>query len=238
MIKYASNALLATAISFSNELANLCAAISGIDAVDVMEGLHASAYLTAIAPDGRRTKAPITSFLLPGCGFGGSCLPKDVKALITHGADHGAAMSLLRAVIAVNETQRTEVVRILERNFPRLDGLRVAVLGLAFKPDTDDVRESPAFPIIRALLSRNTVVRAWDPVAIPEAKKVLGETVAYARSLRDCVEHADAVVLVTRWKEFDALPALLNESRSPPLLVDGRRQFDRGSVARYTGIGV
>jgi UDPglucose 6-dehydrogenase/GDP-mannose 6-dehydrogenase len=238
MIKYASNAFLATAISFSNELANLCAALGQVDAVDVMEGLHASSYFTIPGPDGSRVEAPITSFLLPGCGFGGSCLPKDVSALAAHGEAAGVPMPLLRSVVAVNEGQPGQVLRQLEKQFPSLAGLRVGVLGLAFKPDTDDVRESPAFPVIRLLLERQATVKAYDPVAIPHAREVLGEAITYADSLEACLADVEAAVLLTRWKQFEAVPALLRGMKSPPLLVDGRRQLDRRAIPRYAGIGI
>jgi len=237
MIKYASNAMLATAISFSNELGNLCAALGDVDVVDVMEGLHLAEYLTVKGADGTRRKAPIASFFLAGCGFGGSCLPKDVKALAAHGASVGAPMPLLETVIAVNRGQPAQIVRILEEELGALQGKRVGVLGLAFKPDTDDVRESPAFPIVRLLQERGVAVKAYDPVAAGEARKVLGDSVAYAGSMAECVADVDAVVLVTRWKEFEGLPALLGAMPRPPLLVDGRRQLDPRSVPRYAGIG-
>jgi len=237
-IKYASNALLATAISFSNEIANLCAALGDVDVVDVMEGVHASSYLTVGGAGEKRLRAPITSFYQAGCGFGGSCLPKDVKALVAHGEGLGMPMPLLRSVLAVNEAQPAQILRILERHFPALAGLRVGVLGLAFKPDTDDVRESPAIPVVRLLLSRNVSVKAYDPVAIPQARKVLGDGVACAPTLSECVSDADAIVLLTRWKEFESLPAMLGRLKSPPLLLDGRRQLDKRSVARYSGIGL
>ena len=238
MIKYVSNALLATAISFSNEIANMCAALGEVDAVEVMRGLHLSNYLSVEGADGARREAPITAFLLPGCGFGGSCLPKDVSALAAHGETLGAPMRLMHAVMAVNQNQPGQLLAQLEKHFPALEGLRVAVLGLAFKPDTDDVRESPAFPVIRLLLERQARVKAFDPVAMPAAREILGDTVAYATSLESCLSDADAVLLVTRWKQFDAVPTLLAAMESPPLLVDGRRQLDRWDVARYAAIGL
>lgn len=238
MIKYASNALLATAISFSNEIANICAALGDVDVVEVMEGVHASSYLTVTSTEEKRVRAPITSFLQAGCGFGGSCLPKDVKALIAHGEDVGSTMPLLRAVIAVNEAQPRQILRTLEKHFPSLSGLSVAVLGLSFKPDTSDVRESPAFPVIRLLREGNASVKAYDPVAMDEARKVLGNTVAFAESLEECLEGVDAVVLLTRWKQFEAVPGILSALKSPPLLLDGRRQLDKREVARYAGIGL
>ena len=238
MIKYASNALLATAISFSNELANLCAALGQVDAVDVMRGLHASNYLGVTAADGTRLEAPITSFLLPGCGFGGSCLPKDVIALAAHGEAAGVPMPLLRAVTAVNQSQPLELLRQVERHVPDLAGVRVGVLGLAFKPDTDDVRESPAFPIIQLLLERSATVIAYDPVAMPRAREILGDAIGYADSLEACLAGVDVVLLLTRWTQFDAVPVLLRRRASPPLLVDGRRQLDKRDVPRYAGIGL
>lgn len=238
MIKYASNALLATAISFSNEVANLCAALGGVDAVEVMRGLHVSSYLSLPGADGARLEAPITSFLLPGCGFGGSCLPKDVSALAAHGEAAGMPMPLMRAVLAVNRGQPAQLIRRLEAHLPSLEGRRVAVLGLAFKPDTDDVRESPAFPVIDLLLERGARVTAYDPVAMPAARRVLGDRIAYASSLEGCLAGVDAVLLVTRWKEFEAVPGLLRDMATPPLLVDGRRQLSGRDVPRYAAIGL
>jgi UDPglucose 6-dehydrogenase len=239
MVKYASNALLATAISFSNEIANLCAQLGEVDVVDVMEGVHASSYLSVTFPDGKRGKAPLTSFLGAGCGFGGSCLPKDVKALVAQGEGAGAPMPLLRAVLTVNEAQPAQVLRLLEKHFRGgVLGLRVGVLGLAFKPDTDDVRESPAIPVIRLLLAKSASVKAYDPVAVPEARKVLGTGVTYVDTLEACVQKVDAVVLLTRWKQFESVPAMLAAQETPPLLLDGRRQLDKQAVPRYAGIGL
>jgi UDPglucose 6-dehydrogenase/GDP-mannose 6-dehydrogenase len=238
MIKYASNALLATAISFANEIANLCAAVGGVDALEVMEGVHASSYLTVVAPDGTRLRAPLASFLLAGCGFGGSCLPKDVKALVAQGETLGLPMPLLRAVLEVNAGRPGEVVQILERELGPLAGRRVGVLGLAFKPDTDDVRESPAIPVIQALLARGARVKAYDPVAIPTARKLLGDAVAYAGSLDECLCDVDAAVLITRWRQFEDVPARVAAMARPPLVLDGRRQLDKHAVPRYAGIGL
>ena len=237
MVKYASNALLATAISFANEIGDLCAALGEVDVVDVMEGVHASSYLT-VTGGGERVRAPITSFLQAGCGFGGSCLPKDVKALVAHGAQAGVPMPLLSSVLTVNQARPREVLRILERHFRRLEGVRVGVLGLAFKPDTDDVRESPAIPIIDLLLSTRASVKAYDPVAIPAARRVLGSAVAYAGSLDECLDGMEAVVLLTRWKEFESVPAILGGRTPSPLLLDGRRQLDKRAVPRYAGVGL
>lgn len=239
MIKYTSNALLATMISFSNEVGNLCAALGGVDVVDVMRGVHASRYLTATLPDGRRVAPGIVSFLAAGCGFGGSCLPKDVKALIAHGEKAGTPMGLLRAVIEVNARQPERVLDLLHRHFPSLAGVPVAVLGLAFRPDTDDMRESPALPIIERLLAEGARVCAYDPAAMPEARRILGpDRIRLCPTLDDAVADAEAVVLVTRWDQFRDLPRLLQGRERPPLVVDGRRLLDRHALDRYEGIGL
>jgi UDPglucose 6-dehydrogenase/GDP-mannose 6-dehydrogenase len=236
LIKYASNALLANLISFSNEIANLGAEIGNIDAVDVMRGVHMSQYFRGRNAEGL---PPIVSFLQAGCGFGGSCLPKDVKALIAHGEAGGRAMPLLEAVIRVNEEQPKRVVALLEKHWTSLQGLNVAVLGLSFKPGTNDVRESPAFPIMRELLRRGAVLKAYDPVAMDEARKVFSAPgVSYSESLDSALAEVDAVVVVTPWKEFREVPALLRRRDPQPVLVDGRRAFDKNSLARYEGIGL
>lgn len=232
LIKYTSNALLANLISFSNEIANLGSAIGSIDSVEVMRGLHLSQYFRNRNAEGL---PPITAFLKAGCGFGGSCLPKDVKALIAHGKKAGQPMPLLQAVIEINQKQPEQVVRLLQKHWPKLAGRTVAILGLAFKPGTNDVRESPAFPIMRALLDHGAVLRAYDPVAMPDAQKAFKEPrVTYSDSLKAAISGVDAVVVVTPWKEFAELPGLLDGAT---VLVDGRRAFEKNSVPRYEGIG-
>ena len=239
MIKYASNSLLAAMISFSNEIADLCSAIGGIDALEVMRGVHASAYLTVPSTNGVRLRAPIAAFLEAGCGFGGSCLPKDVSALVAHGRARGVGMGMLAEIMSINRTRPVRVIEHLTRGLGSLQGKQVAVLGLAFKPDTDDVRESPAFPIIRQLLEAGAKVSAHDPIAIAAARRALADDrVRYADALGDAVAGADAVVVVTRWKQFEELPALIAKMPRTPLVFDGRRMLDRDSVPRYDGIGL
>jgi UDPglucose 6-dehydrogenase/GDP-mannose 6-dehydrogenase len=235
MIKYASNAVLATMISFSNEIARLCTAVGGVDAIEVMRGVHQAAYFTTRRGN-ERLKAPITSFLEPGCGFGGSCLPKDVTALIGQGREKGLALGLLQSVLDINKGQPDEVLRLIGRRFASLKDMPVAVLGIAFKPDTDDVRESPAFPIIRRLKAQGARVAAYDPIARPADHEDLAG-VALAPSLREAVADAEVIVLVTRWAEFSQLAGLLKELGRSPLVVDGRRVLDPGSFAHYEGIG-
>ena len=239
MIKYTSNALLATMISFSNELGNLCAALRGVDVVDVMRGLHSSKYLSPVLTNGDRITPPIAAFLWAGCGFGGSCLPKDVKALIAHGEKARMPMRLLDAVIRVNEDQPQQVFSLLKRHFPSFKGIRIAVLGLAFRPDTDDMRESPAIPIITGLLAHEAEIQAYDPVAKQEAAKVFGDSkITLCDSMAEVIRDVQAIVLVTRWEEFRSLPKLLEDLDPQPVVIDGRRMLDKSSIAKYEGIGL
>ena len=216
MIKYTANALLATLISFSNEIANLCATLDGVDVVDVQDGVHLDRRFMPIAADGDRVRPGFISYLEAGCGFGGSCFPKDVKALVARGREAGQPMGLLGGVLEVNANQWMQMVQRLEAHYPDLEGVRVAVLGLAFKPETDDVRESPALPIVKYLRERSADVRAFDPVASREADRALGDLgVTYADSMEAAIRDADAVLLVTRWDQFQALPTLLNGRENP-----------------------
>lgn len=235
MIKYASNTLLSTLISYSNEIAALSARIEGVDVADVMSGVHSSRYLR-----GEDGPAEIASFVFPGVGYGGSCLPKDTLALAAHGRALGVPMPLLEEVDRVNREQPKEVIRILHRELGSVDGLSLGVLGLAFKPGTDDVRESPAFPIIGLLLDAGADVIAHDPVAIPNARQWLGERpgLRFEEDLRELVAGVDALVLVTSWEDYRRLPDLIDGSVTPPLLVDGRRFLPKSSVPRYAGVGL
>lgn len=239
MIKYTSNSLLATMISFSNEIGNLCATIGGIDVVDVMKSVHLDKRLSPIMPNGERIVPALTSYLEAGCGFGGSCFPKDLKALIAHGKKFGNQTRLLDAVVKINEQQPNKVLLLLRKHFPSLKGLRVAILGLAFKPGTDDMRESPAIPIIRELLAKGAKIKAYDPVAKHEAQKIFGnQGIIYSESLHETLETVEAIVLLTRWEEFANVPELLADFEHQPVFVDGRRMLQKTSIARYEGIGL
>jgi UDPglucose 6-dehydrogenase/GDP-mannose 6-dehydrogenase len=240
MIKYTSNALLATAISFSNEIARFCSDVGGIDCAEVMRGVHLAQYLTPFTPAGR-IRAPIAAFFEAGCGFGGSCLPKDVKALIARGARAGSDMKLLREVIEINEGQPWHMLALLRKGLGRDDlrGVPVAVLGLAFKPETDDLRESPAFPLIDLLLAEGAEVVVYDPVALEGARKRLADRkVAYASSLEEALLRSTALALVTSWSEFAEIPALLEKLDREPVVVDGRRMLDKRKIKHYFGIGL
>jgi UDPglucose 6-dehydrogenase/GDP-mannose 6-dehydrogenase len=235
MIKYASNTLLATMISLSNEMASLAAGIGDIDITAVMDGVHLSRYLTNEAGE----TAELASFLYPGCGYGGSCLPKDTKALVSQGAEVGVPMRVLAAVDQVNDAQPDKMLNILRKHFPALTGIRVGVLGLAFRPGTDDMRESPSISIVNKLLDAGVEVRAYDPIAVENARTVFaGLNVKLCEEMPEAVQDVDAVMLVTRWDEFRDIADLIAKQPTPPLLIDGRRMIAPGSVANYDGIGI
>jgi UDPglucose 6-dehydrogenase/GDP-mannose 6-dehydrogenase len=239
MIKYASNAMLATQISFANEIGNLCSALGGVDIVDVMKGVHLSNYLRPTARDGSRIQAPVSSFLEAGCGFGGSCLPKDVKALIAHGEKAGLPMPLLSAVVETNLRQPGEVIRLLKKHMTSLKDVRVAILGLSFKPDTDDIRESPAIPILKELLSQGAILKAHDPVANHEVRELFPpHQLTLCETLEEAITGVDAVVLVTRWGQFEEVPEMLARVNPQAIFVDGRRMLEKHRFAHYEGIGL
>jgi UDPglucose 6-dehydrogenase len=214
MTKYAANAMLATRISFMNDIANLCEAL-GADINMVRRGIGTDSRI------GR-------SFLYAGCGYGGSCFPKDVKALIKTAKDNGHPMRILQAVEEVNEEQKKILIRKLSEHFNGdLKGRRIALWGLAFKPETDDMREAPALVIIEELLKAGCTVIAYDPVAMNESKRRIGDSIEYAEDIYKAVEGVDALLLVTEWKEF-RLPAWtdIKAKMHTPLIIDGRNIYD------------
>jgi len=229
MTKYAANAMLATRISFMNQIARLCEAV-GADVTLVRKGIGVD---RRIGP----------AFLFPGPGYGGSCFPKDVQALIRTGEDRGVALGILKAVEEANEQQKRVLFEKLERHLDgKMRGAVVAVWGLAFKAETDDVRESPALVLVEALLRAGAKVRVHDPAALEAARRYLGEKVVYAAQAYDAVDGATALVIVTEWLEyrnpdFDRIKRLLTR----PLIVDGRNLYDPDRMARlgftYDSIG-
>jgi len=235
MGKYTANSLLATLISFSNEIADICSRCDEVDAVDVMRTVYLDRRLSPITKSGRLSPG-ILSFLHAGTGFGGSCFPKDLKALAAFGAGRGGDTAILDAVIARNVKQPLELMKLLEAQLGSdLSTRRIAVLGLAFKPGTDDIRESPAIRILRLLLERRAEIVAHDPVAVQNMRELFPD-ISYAGSMESAIENADAILLVTAWPEYQELPALMR-GRSIPL-IDGRRFIARDACENYSGIGI
>lgn len=219
MTKYAANSMLATRISFMNDIANLCERV-GADVNMVRAGIGSDTRI------GRK-------FLYAGCGYGGSCFPKDVKALIKTASDYGYDMKVLHAVEAVNEAQKSVLFDKLAKAYDgNLEGRTVALWGLAFKPETDDMREAPALVLIEKLKAAGCNVRAYDPEAMDECKRRIGEAVYYAQDRYDALLDADALLLVTEWKEF-RVPAwgVMLKTMKTPLIIDGRNLYDREELA-------
>jgi UDPglucose 6-dehydrogenase len=228
MTKYAANAMLATRISFMNEIANLCE-IVGADVDQVRKG---------IGSDGRIGPA----FLFPGPGYGGSCFPKDVKALVRTAGSVGVPLRVLDAVELANDAQKHRLFEKVARALGSVHGKRVAVWGLAFKPNTDDMRDAPALVLIEELLNAGAIVVAHDPVAMHEAKRRVGTSIEYAESSYLAIEGADALVVVTDWNEYRHPDfARIKAALRTPIVVDGRNLYDRRKMKtmgfQYESIG-
>ncbi|WP_288731378.1 UDP-glucose/GDP-mannose dehydrogenase family protein [uncultured Parabacteroides sp.] len=214
MTKYAANAMLATRISFMNDIANLCEII-GADVNMVRKGIGSDNRI------GNR-------FLYAGIGYGGSCFPKDVKALINTAKQNNYPMRILQAVEEVNDEQKSLLFHKLDKHFNGdLKGKRIAIWGLAFKPETDDMREAPSLVLIEKLLAAGCEVYAYDPVAVEESKRRIGDAIHYAKDIYDAVVDADALMLVTEWKEF-RMPSwsAIKKLMATPLVLDGRNIYD------------
>ena len=229
MVKYVSNSILATKVSFINEIANICEKLNGVDVYEVAKGVGLD-----------RRVGPL--FLEAGPGFGGSCFPKDVNAILSFSRELGYEPRILDMVMKVNEEQAVHVVDLVRRSIGGLAGKKIAVLGLSFKPDTDDMREAPSVRIIRKLLAEGAEVVAYDPVAVHNAKKVLKNTVEYASSSSDCLKGADCCVVVTEWGEFKKIkPETLKKMRRRNI-VDSRRIWSAGVMRKngfkYYGVGL
>lgn len=228
MTKYAANAMLATRISFMNEIANLCERV-GANVDLVRKGIGSDAR---IGP----------SFLFPGPGYGGSCFPKDVKALLKTSEEMGAPMRVLRAVEEANDRQKGRLFEKLRGAIGDVRGKRIAIWGLAFKAQTDDMRESPALNLIEALLAAGATIVAHDPAAMHEAERRLGTSIAYAKTNYDALQDADALVVVTDWNEY-RFPdfARIKAALKHPVLLDGRNLYDPAKMAQlgftYRSIG-
>ena len=215
MIKYAANSMLATRISFMNDIANLCELV-GADVNMVRKGMGADNRIGS-------------KFLYPGCGYGGSCFPKDVKALIKTAEKNGYPMKVLKAVEEVNEIQKSILFDKLLKHFGGdLKGKRIALWGLAFKPETDDMREAPALVLIDKILESGAMVKVYDPVAVTECRRRVRDLVEYATGMYDAVLDADALLLVTEWKEF-RVPnwGVVKRTMKEPIVFDGRNIYDK-----------
>lgn len=230
MTKYAANAMLATRISFMNDISNLCDLV-GANVNFVRKGIGADVRIG-------------NKFLYSGCGYGGSCFPKDVKALLKTGEEYGYEMSVIKGVEKVNERQKHLLFDKLKKYFgyDELRGMTVALWGLSFKPETDDMREAPALVLIRDLVDAGCFVRVYDPIAMNECKRRLGDIVYYASDLYDALDNTSALMLVTEWKAF-RLPAwnVVSKVMSHPLILDGRNIYNREELEAmgfvYEGIG-
>lgn len=215
MTKYAANAMLATRISFMNEMANLCERV-GANIDNVRKGIGADVRI------GSR-------FLYAGCGYGGSCFPKDVKALIHTGKENNCRMHVIEAVETVNENQKSVVFEKINNAFgQQLSGKTIAIWGLSFKPETDDMREAPSLVIISRLLDAGAKVKVYDPIAMNEAKRRIGDKVTYCKDMYEAVIDADALAVITEWKQF-RLPSwsIIYKAMRNHLIVDGRNIYDR-----------
>ncbi len=218
MTKYAANAMLATRISFMNDIANLCELV-GADVNMVRSGIGSDSRI------GRK-------FLYPGIGYGGSCFPKDVKALIKTGEQNDYTLRVLQAVEEVNEAQKSVLFEKLLKHFDgNLKGKTIALWGLSFKPETDDMREAPSLVLIEKLLEAGCSIRAYDPVATEECKRKIGDAVYYACDMYDAVLDADALMLVTEWKEF-RLPSwkVIKKTMANTLILDGRNIYEKSEM--------
>ena len=241
MIKYVSNSLLATMISFSNEIGNMCSAVLGVDARLVWKGVHLDRRLTPI--NGQvGGAAGVTAYLCHGLGFGGSCFPKDVAALRSFGRTVGEQTRMLDAVLDINADQPLRMVALLEKEL-NLAGKTVAVLGLAFKPGTDDLRESPALPLVAELRRKGAKVLAHDPIAMPHAKKRPEfRDVVFAEDWAEALRKSDACCLVTAWPEYRNIqPTDFSKLMTRALVIDGRGVFEPAAMAAagvvWRGVG-
>ena len=228
MTKYAANAMLATRISFMNDIANLCERV-GANVDSVRKGIGTDTRIGS-------------KFLYAGCGYGGSCFPKDVKALVHTGLDNDYHMEVIEAVERVNEKQKSIIYDKIIKAVGDVRGKTIAIIGLAFKPETDDMREAPALVVIDKLLKAGASVRVFDPVAMDECKRRIGDAVTYCKNMYDAADGADVFALMTEWRQF-RMPSwnVIKKVMSGNIVVDGRNIYDRSELEElgfiYTRIG-
>lgn len=217
MIKYASNAFLAVKISFANEIGNICKRL-GIDVYDVMKGVGADARISP-------------HFLDAGAGFGGSCFPKDVKALIAKSKELGYEPGILKSVLELNDNQPLRLLELLKKRAGGISGKKITLLGLAFKPDTDDIREAPSLKIIPELLKHGAEIMAYDPAAMNNACAILGDKIKYAATLKEALDFSKYVVIITEWSAFCDEKLYVGK-----VVIDGRKALDKKTSGNYEGI--
>ena len=228
MTKYAANAMLATRISFMNDIANLCERV-GANVDSVRKGIGTDSRIGS-------------KFLYAGCGYGGSCFPKDVKALVHTGLDNDYHMEVIEAVERVNEKQKSIVYDKIVKMVGPVKGKTIAIIGLSFKPETDDMREAPALVVIDKLLADGATIRVFDPIAMDECKRRIGDVVTYCKNLYDAADGADVFALMTEWRQF-RMPSwnVIKKIMAGNIVVDGRNIYDRQELEEngflYTRIG-
>ena len=218
LIKYASNAFLATKISFANSIADLCEKISHADIGIVMNGVGLDKRIS-------------NSFLNAGVGFGGSCLPKDLQTLISFSDQLEQKSSLLKATMEINRLRPKILLKKAKEKLGSIQGKKISILGLAFKPNTDDIRHAPSLPIIKNLLKENAIISVFDPKAMPNMESIFHKSILYAKSVSDCVKNSDCCIILTEWDIFKKLsPQKIVRHMNKPIIIDGRRIFSNSNT--------
>jgi UDPglucose 6-dehydrogenase len=238
LIKYTNNFLLATQISAINEIANFASALGGVDIMEVVNGIHLDKRWNP-AVNGIRSNPEILKYLVPGCGFGGSCFPKDINALKSQGKKIGVEMIVAESIININNKQPYQVIKIIEKEFKKLSEKKILLLGLAFKPETDDVRESPAIKIITDLLKKKAFVTAHDPEATENFKLMfnsIASKINFVKNWKDVIDSNDIIIITTPWDEYQFLK---NFDLKAKLIIDAKSAFSSNSFknAIYRSIG-
>ena len=235
MIKYVNNSFFSTLISFSNEVANISEKIKGVDAFEVMNALMADKRITTKTKD-QKIVPDVVSYLLPGCGFGGSCFPKDVNAIANFASSLGTETPLLDAVLKINQERPIKIVSLAELILENLNGKKISILGLAFKPETDDMRSSPSLEVINLLREKGANLSAYDPKIKHEILGSLGISgITLSKNIDECLKDAELAILLTKWAEFrDITGEYLKKHMAKPLIIDGRGFLDKKQFEEKT----
>jgi UDPglucose 6-dehydrogenase len=235
LIKYTNNAFFSTLISFSNEIANISEKIKEVDAFEVMNALISDKRITSKI-NGQKIIPGLSSYLSPGCGFGGSCFPKDVKAIASFSSSVGVKTPILDSVLSTNRDRPNKIISIIDSILPNLDGLKITILGVSFKPDTDDIRESPALDVMRLLEKRGAKVTAYDPqVKLESLQKIGINNVSLTTSIEDSLNDSSAAVLLTKWPELKKInQEFLSRCMKNPVIVDGRGYLNKNDFSNHS----